>query len=135
MKHRDVGKTVELETPAQERLHRRLGSRLVLGGLSGTVVGMALGALVGAIMFDRPGAIWTSILGAGVFGFGVGMLILGYSSLESPDPGLEPSDTERPIADRPELVREEQEHAGDEITGDGSVAAAAVEEDHPQSTK
>jgi hypothetical protein len=31
----------------------------------------------------------------------------GYSSLESPDPGREPSDTERPITDRSELVREE----------------------------
>jgi hypothetical protein len=43
----------------------------------------------------------------GVFGLGVGMLVAGYSSLESPDPGAEPSDTARPVADRPEVVREE----------------------------
>ena len=40
---------------------------------------------------------------------GVGMLVAGYSSLESPDPGAEHSDTVRPVADRPEVVREEHQ--------------------------
>jgi hypothetical protein len=35
------------------------------------------------------------------------MLLLGYSALESPDPGDEPSDTVRPVRDRAELTREE----------------------------
>ena len=97
------------ETPAQERMHKRLGSRLLLGGFLGAVAGLVLGALMGLIFFDRPGAIWTAALGGAVFGLGVGMLMLGYSSLESPDPGAEPSDTKRPIADRPQLTREEDE--------------------------
>jgi hypothetical protein len=71
------------------------------------MAGVAIGALVGLLFFDRPTAILTSIIAAGVFGLGIGMLIAGYSSLESPDPGAEPSDTARPIADRPEAVREE----------------------------
>jgi hypothetical protein len=37
------------------------------------------------------------------------MLVAGYSALESPDPGKEPSDTERPILDRPEATREEHD--------------------------
>lgn len=71
------------------------------------MAGGVIGALIGPLLFDRPAAILTSIIAAGVFGLSVGMLIAGYSSLESPDPGTEPSDTARPIADRPEAVREE----------------------------
>jgi hypothetical protein len=72
------------------------------------MAGVAIGALVGLVFFDHPTAILTSIIAAGVFGLGIGMLIAGYSSLESPDPGAEPSDTARPVADRPEAVREER---------------------------
>ena len=88
-------------------MHRRLGGRLPLGGLLGAIAGAMIGALVGLIFFDRSAAILASILALAVFGLGVGMLVAGYSSLESPDPGVEPSDTPRPVADRPELVREE----------------------------
>ncbi len=49
------------------------------------------------------------------FGGLVGALIGGYASLESPNPGREPSDTERPIVDRPGLVREE--HPGPSTPG------------------
>jgi hypothetical protein len=66
-----------------------------------------VGTLVGLLFFDRSAAVLTSILASAVFGLGAGMLVAGYSSLESPDPGAEPSDTARPVADRPELVREE----------------------------
>ena len=95
------------ETPRQARLHRRFGRRLPLGGLIGAIVGFGLGAVLGFALFDRTAAILTSIFVAGLFGVAAGMLIAGYSSLESPDPGDEPSDTARPIADRPEVVREE----------------------------
>ena len=95
------------ESPSQARIHGRLGRRLPLGGLLGAMAGVVIGALVGLLFFDRPMAVLTSIIGAGVFGLSVGMLIAGYSSLESPDPGAEPSDTARPVADRPEAVREE----------------------------
>jgi hypothetical protein len=99
----------ETETPSQARMHRRLGARLPLGGLLGAMAGVAIGALVGFLFFDRPVAIIMSILASAIFGLGVGMLVAGYSSLESPDPGAEPSDTARPVADRPEAVRKEQD--------------------------
>ena len=88
-------------------MHKRLGARLPLGGVLGAIAGAMVGALVGLLFFDRSAAILASILALAVFGLGVGMLVAGYSSLESPDPGVEPSDTARPVADRPELVREE----------------------------
>jgi hypothetical protein len=107
---------VGTESPSQGRMHMRLGRRLPLGGLLGAIAGVLVGALVGLLFFDRSAAILMSIVGAGVFGLGVGMLIAGYSSLESPDPGDEPSDTARPIADRPEAVREEHPDPPDSPT-------------------
>ena len=94
-------------------MHKRLGARLPLGGLLGAIAGATVGALGGFLFFDRSAAVLTSILASAVFGLGVGMLVAGYSSLESPDPGAEPSDTARPIADRPEALREE--HPNDPI--------------------
>lgn len=96
------------EGSSQARMHKRLGARLPLGGIVGAIAGAVIGALIGLLFFDRSGAILASILASAVFGSGVGMLVAGYSSLESPDPGAEPSDTKRPLGDRPELVREEQ---------------------------
>ncbi len=118
-------------TPAEARLLGRLGSRLVAGGVGGAAIGLALGAIIGFLAFDRAGATWASVLGGGIFGLAVGMLVFAYSSLESPDPGAEPSDTERPVADRPEAVREEQprrpaeaDGATENITADGSTDSA-----------
>jgi hypothetical protein len=96
------------ESPRQARMHKRLGARLPLGGLLGAIAGAIIGALVGLLFFDRSAAILASILASAVFGLGVGMLVAGYSSLESPDPGAEPSDTAQPVVDRPEAVREER---------------------------
>jgi hypothetical protein len=90
-------------------MHHRLGARLPLGGVVGAIAGAMVGALVGLLFFDRSAAVLASILASAVFGLGVGLLVAGYSSLESPDPGAEPSDTARPVADRTEAVR--QEHA------------------------
>jgi hypothetical protein len=98
---------VGTESPSQARMHRRLGRRLPLGGLLGAIAGAVVGALVGLLFFEGSAAILTSALAAGVFGVGVGMLTAGYSSLESPDPGAEPSDTVQPVRDRPDAVREE----------------------------
>lgn len=89
-------------------MHRRLGARLSLGGLLGAMAGVAIGALIGLLFFDRSAAIIMSILASAIFGLGAGMLVAGYSSLESPDAGAEPSDTARHVADRPEAVRKEQ---------------------------
>jgi hypothetical protein len=106
------------ESASQARMRRRFGRRLPLGGLIGAIVGLGTGALVGFLLFDRSAAIVTSIFVAGLFGLGAGMLLAGYSSLESPDPGDEPSDTARPIADRPEAVREEDPDVPDPASGD-----------------
>ena len=56
----------------------------------GAIAGALIGTLLGLLFFDRSAAVVMSIVAAGVFGLGVGMLIAGYSSLESPDPGAEP---------------------------------------------
>ena len=96
------------ESPSQARMHRRLRGRLPLGGLLGAIAGAVVGVLIGLLLFDHSAAILASILASAVFGLGVGMLVAGYSSLESPDPGAEPSDTARPVADRTEVVREER---------------------------
>jgi len=98
----------ETESASQARMHKRLSGRLPLGGLLGAIAGAIVGALIGLLFFERSAAVVASILASAVFGLGVGMLVAGYSSLESPDPGAEPSDTSRPVADRPEAVREEQ---------------------------
>ncbi len=96
------------ETRRQIRMHRRLSLRLLIAGGAGLIIGATLGALAGAVIFKAgTGAFWTASLSGCIFGFGVGMLAGGYSSLESPDPGNEPSDTKRPSLDRPEATREE----------------------------
>lgn len=89
---------------------------MVVGGFTGAIVGAVVGTLIGFVFFDHSAAVAMSIVGAGVFGLGVGMLIGGYSSLESPDPGAEPSDTARPVADRPEAIREEHPNVPDSPT-------------------
>jgi|SRR6186997_1659461 len=99
----------DLETPAQERIHKRIGSRLVVGGAIGLACGLALGAVLGMWWFQRAGAVGASAIAGGIFGIAVGMLTAGYSALESPDPGNEPSDTERPLADRSDATREEHD--------------------------
>jgi ribose/xylose/arabinose/galactoside ABC-type transport system permease subunit len=86
---------------------------LLLGIVAGLCVGLAVGAIVGIIV-SAPGrpAFWLALVGCSVFATAMGAIVAGYSSLESPDPGAEPSDTESPILDRPELTREENEIGG-----------------------
>jgi hypothetical protein len=86
------------------RLRRRLGFAVLIGPVAGLVVG----AIVAWLAFDSWGRGSVMVLVATVLaGTMLALLWGGYSSLESPDPGREPSDTDRPIVDRPELVREE----------------------------
>jgi hypothetical protein len=74
----------------------------------GAAMGLPVGLLFGLLAFSgREGAVAASALAGAIFGVVVGSLIGGYSTLESPDPGSEPSDTERPLADRPQLTRDE----------------------------
>ena len=89
-----------------ERISSRLGRRTTLALVAGPLVGLAVGGAISALVLDgwRPAAIGI-VLGAVVACSILTVLWAGYSSLESPDPGREPSDTERPIAERGSLVR------------------------------
>lgn len=95
----------------------------------GPLVGLAVGGVIASFAFDSWGAGAIMVLLAGaVAGTLLALLFGGYSSLESPDPGEEPSDTQHPIADRPELVREENDdslptsiHDGQGHSDDGHI--------------
>jgi len=96
------------------RIRRRLGVSLLIGPL----LGLAIGALIASLAFDTWGTGSIMVLiGTMIAGTMLALLWGGYSSLESPDPGQEPSDTERPIADRSELIREESRDPLDEADG------------------
>ncbi|HET8786921.1 MAG TPA: hypothetical protein VFM38_14900 [Candidatus Limnocylindrales bacterium] len=93
-------------------MKRRLGVSLLIGPL----VGLVIGAIIAAVAFESWGTGSVMVMvGTAIAGTMLALLWGGYSSLESPDPGREPSDTERPIADRSELVREESEEPRDSI--------------------
>jgi gas vesicle protein len=82
------------------RITRHLLVGLLLGGLVGLIVGLVL-----EFAFDHSRPEFAIALVAWVlFGSGIGTLVGGYSSLESPQPGNEPSEVERPIRDRPDLT-------------------------------
>ena len=88
-----------------ERFGRHVGAALVAGPL----IGLAVGALVTTFTFGwgRSNAAIATLIGCAIASTLIALLLAGYSSLESPDPGAEPSDTERPVADRTAPVREE----------------------------
>lgn len=92
----------------ERRMRTRIPKRIALGLAIGAGLGAVMGALAGAIP-SAPASIGILVIvfACAIFGGMVGALIGGYASLESPDPGREPSDTERPITDRPGLTREE----------------------------
>ena len=97
----------------QERFEPRLKGRLFAGFLIGALVGGALGLLVGILFFDgRTGAIVAAALGGVIAGLLYGALVGSYSSLESPDPGREPSETAHPL-DEPAV---DEEHDPDRVT-------------------
>lgn len=84
----------------QERFEPRLKGRLFAGFLVGALVGGALGLVVGILFFEgRPGAIIATTLGGVIAGLLYGALVGSFSSLESPDPGAEPSETAHPLED------------------------------------
>lgn len=109
------GNTTEPMQDPSSRMGSRLARRLVIGLIGGSLIGLVVGAALGATFFEPGGLRFVlSTVGAGVAGTLLGGLWAGYSSLESPDPGREPSDTRRPMSDA-ELVREE---SGSPLAGD-----------------
>jgi hypothetical protein len=104
-----VSRAVPEDAHAQ-RLRSRLGRRLLAAVIIGPLTGLVVGGIIAAVAigaWDR-GAVMV-LVGSVVACTMLSLLWAGYSSLESPDPGQEPSDTERPIADRRAIVREESE--------------------------
>ena len=97
-----------MSDPSTGRIGARLRRRILSAVIVGPLVGLAVGAAIAAFAFGSWGRASVMVLIAAVVaGTLLALLVAGYSSLESPDPGREPSDTERPVADREGLVREE----------------------------
>lgn len=89
-----------------ERFRVRWRRGLVLGGAIGVAVGLAAAAFVAWAI--GGGTAGRMALVAGVIaGAGVGTFVGGLSRLESPRPGTEPTEVERPILDEPELTKTE----------------------------
>jgi hypothetical protein len=94
-------------TANEERAWGRIQGGLLKGIVIGAIVGAIVGAILGSIAFQGVGAIVTAAL-AGAIGLGgLGAFWGVMARLESPDPGDEPGDTDRPVTDVPELTREE----------------------------
>jgi hypothetical protein len=96
------------------RVARRLRKRLIVGLASGAFLGAVVSILVG-VLVSSPGALGFRIIvvATTIFGAMLGALIGGYSSLESPDPGQEPSDSTHPFHEG--LTR--QEHDRTDLRG------------------
>jgi hypothetical protein len=106
-----------MSDPRSERIVERARHRLGIAVVVGPLVGLAAGAAIGWIAYGEwGGGTIVAMVAGGVAGTLLALLLAGYSSLESPDPGKEPSDTVDPISDRHELVREE---TGDPPIPDG----------------
>jgi len=96
------------------QLRDRLKRRLLVAAVAGPVIGVVVGLLVGSVAFQVGGLGFVMVLvGCIIFATAVALLVASYSSLESPDPGLEPSQVQRPIADRPGATRVEAEARDD----------------------
>ena len=98
------------------RLRDRLKRRLLVASVAGPIVGVVMGIVVGSVAFHVGGLGFVMVLvGCVIFATAVALFIASYSSLESPDPGLESSQVERPIADRPGATRPEVEARDDAV--------------------
>jgi hypothetical protein len=94
--------------PGTARVGRRLGRGVLLGLGLGALTGAVIGAIAGATLGSGGATkFWTFFVAAFVACSAVGTLIGSYSSLESPQPGQEPTDTARPVRDADGLTTEE----------------------------
>jgi hypothetical protein len=94
----------------RERRHvRRWMSRTAIGGLCGAAFGALSGGVIGSIPY-RAGslAMWLAVIAAAIFFGAVGALVGGMSSLESPDPGTEPSQFDDPVREPGGLTQTEE---------------------------
>jgi hypothetical protein len=91
-----------------EAFRSRWRSGIALGGGLGLAVGIVAGAIVAWAVGGGPAG-WMALVACVVAGTGVGLFVGGLSRLESPRPGGEPSQVERPVLDEPELTKAEHE--------------------------
>jgi hypothetical protein len=102
-RHTDAGRA--------ETFRSRWRSGIVLGGAVGLAVGVGVGVLVAWSVGGGTSA-WMALVACVVAGVGVGVFVGGLSRLESPQPGEEPSQVERPVVDEPGLTKTEREPDG-----------------------
>jgi hypothetical protein len=98
------------EEPRRERWFvRRMEKRVLVGTLIGAAAGTALG-LIGGLLFFHPGSkgMWGTTVAGLVFGALFALVLSGMSSLESPPPGQEPEDPDRPDREVPGFTRDER---------------------------
>ena len=92
----------------EERTWGRIQGGLLRGIVIGAIAGAVIGVVLGAIVFQGFGAIVGAAL-AGIVGLGgLGAFWGVLSGLESPDPGREPSEVDRPL-NVSELISEEHD--------------------------
>lgn len=89
-----------------ERFAARWRSGVWIGAGVGLAVGVLAGVVIGAIV-GGGNRFWMALVACVIAGVGVGTFVGGLSRLESPRPGTEPSEVERPVLDEPELTKRE----------------------------
>jgi hypothetical protein len=80
-------------TTRERRFESRAGSRLLVGALVGALLGVVVGLAAAALFDGSPRALLAAGIAGALFGGGVGAFASGISSLESPRPGREPSES------------------------------------------
>jgi hypothetical protein len=97
-------------TQRERRFRLRWRENLAIGVGVGLAIGGGLGVLLGVIAFE-PGSrgMWGSIVAGVLFGVVLGAFEAGMASLESPQPGREPAQAERPVRDVSELTETERD--------------------------
>jgi hypothetical protein len=92
----------------EEQVWGRIRRGWLKGALVGALVGAAIGLVLGAIVFGSAGAIVGAVVAGAVGLGGLGAFWGVLSGLETPDPGNEPSQAERPLSVS-ELTSEEHD--------------------------
>ena len=102
---------------------RRVTHRGLAGAILGIAAGVGVGVTAGAINFEGIGPVLGCAVAGAVAGGLLGTFIGGMTGLESPAPGREPSETDRPILDVPEPTDVERD-GKDRTTRSGGTTSA-----------
>ena len=93
------------------RLTGRVWRRLLVGAAIGLLTGAAVGFVIALFFGAGPIALWVGIGATAFFGGCIGGIVGTMSSLESPDPGREPSQFDEPVSEPDTLTRPETNEA------------------------